>query len=90
VEGLSIEDADALEVIFQGVVASCEIPQPLTLSQNIQLAHCAVVHIASSNFVRTREKVEEDFGKYYKRSLPPPDTMSFGQAYRDFFWPYKV
>ena len=86
----SLEDAAALEVLFEGVAEPYKIARRLQLFQDVRLARCAVAHIMSNNFARTPEKTEEDVRKYYASPIPPADSMPFGQAYRDFFWPYDV
>ena len=88
--GASLEDAAALEVLFQDVTDGQEIPKRLQMVQDVRLARCAVVQIMSNNFARTPEKMEEDVKKYYKIPIPAADSKPFGEAYRDFFWPYDV
>jgi hypothetical protein len=44
----------------------------------------------SNKFVSTLEKVKDDVRKYCSGPLPSADTKPYGEAYRDFFWPYDV
>ena|SRR2546423_14536162 len=56
--GFSIEDAAALEVLFEGVTDPRGILKRLQLFQDVRLSRCAVVHIMSNNFVTTPDKVD--------------------------------
>ena len=58
--GFALEDAAALEVLFQGMTDPLEIPKRLQMFQDLRLDRCAVTQIMSNNVVRTPEKMEDD------------------------------
>jgi 2-polyprenyl-6-methoxyphenol hydroxylase-like FAD-dependent oxidoreductase len=46
--GYSLEDAAALEVLFQGNIHPQEVPERLQLFQNVRLSRCSVMQIMSN------------------------------------------
>ena len=91
---VSIEDAAALGVLCEGVVAESAaamvVEERLGLFQKVRHPRATATQALSNFMMAGPGKVAAEAGKYYQGELPPASSKTYSREYCDFFFGYDV
>lgn len=87
---MALEDAIALEVLFQGVGNNEHVQARAALFDKLRLPRVGAVQTMSNKSMGPGEKMITEVKKYYDGPLPGPRAKTFSSEFNDFFFLYDV
>ncbi|KIW81858.1 hypothetical protein Z517_04884 [Fonsecaea pedrosoi CBS 271.37] len=88
---MALEDARALQVLFQNVDdAPDAVQSKLQLFDKLRLPRVSAVQTMSNKMMGPLDKMVAEVQKYYAGPIPGPKAKTFSKEYNDFFFLYDV
>lgn len=87
---MAIEDAMALEVLFEGVTSEGEVASRLKTFQALRHPRVSAVQTMSNKMMGPPDKMASEVRRYWTGPIPGPGAKTFSQEYNDFFFQYDI
>jgi len=87
---MALEDAMALEVLFDGVDNPAEVQPQLTKFDELRRPRVGAVQTMSNKMMSPPDQVTTEVRRYYDGPIPGPTAKTFSKEYNDFFFLYDV
>ncbi|KAK5102707.1 hypothetical protein LTS08_003507 [Lithohypha guttulata] len=86
----ALEDAMALEVLFDKSTKSDDVPHRAQLFNKLRVPRVSAVQTISNKMMGSPDKMTSEVKRYYDRPVPGPGAKTFSKEYNDFFFLYDV
>ena len=87
---MAIEDAMAMEVLFEDMTDAGEIASRLKTFQVLRQPRVSAVQTMSNKMMGPPDKMASEVRRYWAGPIPTPGSKTFGHEYNDFFFRYDV
>ncbi|KIX09445.1 uncharacterized protein Z518_00525 [Rhinocladiella mackenziei CBS 650.93] len=87
---MALEDAMALEVLFQDVKSPSDVRSRAQIFDKLRIPRVSAVQTMSNKMVGPPDKMMAEVKKYYDGQIPSPKAKTFSQEYNDFFFLYDI
>lgn len=87
---MALEDAMAIEVLFEGVESADQARERTDMFNKFRLPRVSAVQTMSNKMMGPPDKMISEVRRYYDGAVPGPKAKTFSEEYNDFFFSYDV